>query len=127
MRYSKYRREPDEKKKGTNPIWRGIGCILFILTPIISIAIANLFLGMGILQRYILIPFTLRNTYTIPVFGFTIRNFYATLILGIAITVLLYAVFFVVYSALYRLIGPPQYLSPDVPPVRVNRKFKKSR
>jgi hypothetical protein len=126
MRYSKYRRE-ERKVKQTNPIWRGIGCLLIILAPIISFAIANVVLQSGIVQQYINLPRELRRTVTLPLIGTEVPYFYATLALTVAILVALFAVVFVVYSAVYRIIGPSPYGPTDVPPVRPRRRVRKSR
>jgi uncharacterized membrane protein YoaK (UPF0700 family) len=127
MRYSKYRREEKSREKPTNPIWRGIGCILILITPIVSFAIANEVMLSGIVQDYIYLPPTLRYTVTLPVIGIPVPYFYGTLSLTVAVMVALFAVIFVVYSAMYKILGPSPYGPTDVPPVRASRRTKKSR
>jgi len=127
MRYSKYRREETSKVRQTNPIWRGIGCILILITPIVSFAIANEIMLSGVVQDFIYLPPTLRYTVTLPVIGVPVPFFYGTLSLTVVVMVALFAAFFVVYSALYKILGPSPYGPTDVPPVRPNRRIRKSR
>ena len=127
MRYSKYRREETSKVRQTNPIWRGIGCILMLITPIVSFAIANEIMLSGVVQDFIYLPPTLRYTVTLPVIGVPVPFFYGTLSLTVVVMVALFAAFFVVYSALYKILGPSPYGPTDVPPVRPNRRIRKSR
>jgi hypothetical protein len=129
MRYSKYSSEqgPTEYPPPTNPVWRGIGCILFLITPIIAFLIANEVMNAGLVQQYIYIPPTLRNTFTLPGLEITFTYFYATLLLTAGVTVALFALFFVVYALVYRVIGPSPYGPTDVPPIRSKRKTRKSR
>lgn len=128
MRYSKYRSDGGIKPpKQVSPVWRGIGCILFFLTPIISIAIASELLAIGVIQRWIYVPPNLLRSYTIPVLNFTIPNFLGSLGLGIGVTIMLFAFFAAVYAAMYRVIGPSPYGPTDVPPIKTKRKVKKSR
>ncbi len=42
-KYSKYRRK-SEQRPGTHPIWRGIGCILIVVVPLISYALTVIFI-----------------------------------------------------------------------------------
>ena len=126
MRYSKYRRD-DRSEKQTNPIWRGIGCILLLITPIVSFAIANLLFTYGIIQRYINLPPELRRTVILPGVGTSVPFFYGTLALTLGIAIALFAVVFVVYSAMYRVVGPSRYGPTDVPPLRAKRGVRRSR
>jgi hypothetical protein len=126
MRYSKYRKE-DEKPKQTNPIWRGIGCLLALIAPIVAFAIANLAFTNGVVQQYINLPVELRRNVTLPFTGAVIPYFYGTLALTGAIVVALFAVVFTVYSAVYRVVGPSRYGPTDVAPVRSRRRVRKSR
>ena len=127
MRYSKYRREEKTRVRPTNPIWRGIGCILLIIIPVVSFAIANEVMLSGTVQDYIYLPPALRASVRLPLIETPVPYFYGTLALTVAVMVALFAVFFVVYAAAYRILGPSPYGPTDVPPVRSRRRIKKSR
>ena len=129
MRYSKYRSEQglEEYPPPTNPVWRGIGCILFIITPIISFLISNEIMRAGLVQQYIYVPPALRQTITIPGTSLAFQYFYATLLLTAGVTVGLFALYFVVYAVVYKVVGPSPYGPTDVPPIRSKRRVRKSR
>ena len=128
MRYSRYRAdEKSEYPPPINPIWRGIGCILFLITPLIAFLIANEVMRSGIVHQYITIPRALNNTFTLPLFDVTFEFFNATLLLTAGVTVALFSLFFVLYAAIYKIIGPSRYGPTDVPPIRSKRKVRKSR
>jgi hypothetical protein len=130
MRYSKYKIQ-DKKDEGPrlHAAWRGIGCLLFIILPVVAYALASNLVDSGLIQRYISIPRNLLQPMPLDFVGLDpLPNFYASLVVGMAITVVLYAGVFVIYSFLYRIIGPPKYGPTDVPPVRPRgRRPRKSR
>jgi hypothetical protein len=127
MRYSKYSEDTYQYQRPIHPVWRGIGCILFIILPVIAYAIAHEMLSAGLVQQYVDIPSGMMQPYTVRGMGLTMRNFQATLAVAAAVTVLLYSGMFVVYAFLYRMVGPPRYGPMDVAPPKRRGKVKKSR
>ena len=127
MRYSKYRRDEKSEVKQTNPIWRGIGCLLLIIVPIVSFAISNLLFTSRIIQQYIALPPALARSLTLPGTEATVPFFYGSLALSLAISIAILAIFFIVYSFLYRILGPSPYGPTDVPPVRARSRVRRSR
>lgn len=117
--YSK-RIKPKQKKTGIHTAWRGIGCMLMVLIPIISFAAADVIIesNLGIIA----IPLSLRATVNTIVFGY-VRYLPAKLMLGVVITVALFALLSVVYSFMYRASGQTGRGPMDAPPSR--RKIKK--
>lgn len=104
-----------ELKRETHPIWRGIGCLLMIIIPLISIAAADIFINSNL--NVIAIPNVLRRSVDTGIFG-VIRFFPAKLLLGLVIAVGLFAVSSVAYSILYSLTGGKKRGPMDAPPVR---------
>ena len=127
MRYSKHQVQKPVPKTRVNPVWRGIGCILFLITPIMAFAVSNVVLEAGLIQRYIEIPRSLRAAWTIPGTETVIPFFLASLALAVTATIVLYTIFFVAYAAMYKVVGPSPYGPTDVPPIRSNRRVRKSR
>lgn len=84
-----------------HPVWRGIGCLLFIVTPVISFAVADLLLDYMIanLDGFYL-PGALRGTVDIPLYG-PVNDFYGTLVFTAVISMALWAVFAIVNSMIY--------------------------
>lgn len=130
MRYTKYKvQDPIDEGPKIHPAWRGIGCLLFILLPIVAYALASNLVAEGLIQRYIQIPPNLLQPMPLDFLGLDpLPHFYASLVVGLAITIVLYAGVFVIYSFLYRIVGPPKYGPTDVPPVKPRgRRPRKSR
>lgn len=96
-----------------HPVWRGIGCILLILLPIISFAAARLLVQANNEQRWIQVPGELTGSFIAPVLG---RVFFADLALTVVLIVIGFAIITVAYSILYRFIGIPRYGPLDSPP-----------
>lgn len=96
-----------------HPVWRGIGCILLILLPIISFAGAKLLVQANFRQRWIQIPSELAGSFIAPVIG---RVFFADLALAVILIVIGFAIITVVYAIIYRFIGIPRFGPLDSPP-----------
>ena len=96
-----------------HPVWRGIGCFLLILLPIVAFAGAKILVEANSRQRWFQIPAELRESFVVPVIG---RVFFADLAVTIILIVIGFAVITVVYSIIYRIIGIPRYGPLDSPP-----------
>lgn len=137
-KYSKYQRPKQERPTGSRPIWRGIGCLMAIILPVVGY-FSSLELLIKGLEKGWPIPITLLGYVEFPkwVWKYAVTtnllspianfpNFYAILVFTIVISILLSGIFSLVYSIIYRLVGPPQLSEVDAPPVK-GRKIKKSR
>ena len=119
-------------------IWRGIGCLMVLIIPTISIVAGNETVKYAVTNNWA-IPYQLTLTVRLP------KIFYATaglrtifeplsdipyLYLHIA-TSILYMVLIsgfisVIYAAVYRMVGPERYGPTDAPPSKI-KVTKKSR
>jgi hypothetical protein len=118
-------------------IWRGIGCLLIIIVPVLSYAAAELSIDYFIAQR--LVPRELLITPQVPdwlwlapvlarivqaVIGR--RAFLAILVLTFVYILFLSGIFSVLYAYMYRLAAPKKYGPLDAPPPRVKiKKYKR--
>jgi len=124
----KYRREQEVRPWKINPVWRGIGCVLILLIPIMSWFAATLVLQSDqqiIRSASLMKPISIRyigilevdqvigafNRYTVT-HNLLIGQFYFTLIL----MVMGFGILSVMYAIMYRVAGPPRYGPFDVPP-----------
>lgn len=96
-----------------HPVWRGIGCILLILVPIISFAGAKLLVQENIKQHWIDIPQEMLGSISVPVVG---RVLFADLAVWIILIVIGFGILTVVYALFYRLLGPSRYGPLESPP-----------
>jgi hypothetical protein len=96
-----------------HPVWRGIGCFLLILLPILAFAGSKLLVQRNFQQRWIDLPRELELWFVIPVLG---RVFVADIALTILLLVIIFGIATVIYALLYRLLGPPRPGPLDSPP-----------
>jgi hypothetical protein len=133
-KYQTYQKHKELPRNEVHPVWRGIGCLIIIITPIISWAAAEVLLGIGKAQKwpflyelgdYIRFP---EYVYKIPVVlvvanyisGFAYLK--ALLLFFVLLLILFSGVFAVLNAMLYRMIGPPRYTALDAPAPRVKTK-----
>jgi hypothetical protein len=117
-KYSYNRRAPIPPKPWTiHPIWRGIGCLMMILIPIMSYAGASLLVQANVAQRWVPIPAELARTINVPLLG-DVRYLLAILALAVFLSLVGFGVLTAVYSVIYKVLGPPQYGPLDAPPLR---------
>jgi hypothetical protein len=96
-----------------HPVWRGIGCFLLILLPIVAFAGAKIIVQANSRQRWIQMPVELNGSFIVPVIG---RVLFADLALTVILIVIGFAIITVGYSIIYRIIGIPRYGPLDSPP-----------
>jgi hypothetical protein len=125
------------KAAGPPPIWRGIGCLLIVLVPIISFAAADLslpfFRAQGMVPRELLTtPQPPEWLGILPVlesaywFVFGKQGILAILVLTIIYTIFLGGILSVLYAFMYQMTTPSRYGPMDAPPPRVKvKKYKR--
>ena len=136
-RYRDTMKQVDQKAEGPPPIWRGIGCLLIVLVPIISYAAAYVsmpfFLNRGLVPRELLFtPAAPDWLWVSPVlaqaylFLFGRYAIFATLLLTVIYIVLIGGFISVLYSIMYQAVAPSRYGPTDAPPPRVKvKKYKR--
>ena len=128
-----YRKDQQERPWKINPIWRGIGCVLIIIIPIMAWFAAQIFLQ---INTWLPIPYQLTKIIAIPLVHVTeidrviadINRFSAAQNLQTAqffFTAILmfigFGILSVIYAIMYRIVGPPRYGPFDIPPNKVRR------
>lgn len=118
-KYEKYnpRSRQAERPWDVHPIWRGIGCIMMILIPILSYAAAVLLVEENLQQKWLPIPREFAQAVTIPMIG-TFPYLYANLLVAAVLSLIGFGILTVLYSFIYSLLGPSRYGPLDSPPVR---------
>ena len=125
MGYHTYRKAEPEKKDKIHPVWRGIGCLLIFIIPIISFAVSVLLVEEGLPQRYIPLTRDLAALQNVPGFG-PQPLLYVLIVTGV-ISVLGFVVMTVLYSIIYSFTGRSRYGPLDAPAKDFKRKTRKSR
>lgn len=120
--------------EGPHVIWRGIGCVMMILIPAISISAGYQTVNYG-LENGWTIPYQLLGTPRLPELfykssGMMIlldpviktQNFYAYVVFSFLYMVLIGGAISILYAAVYRMIGPSRYGPLDAPPPKIKTK-----
>jgi hypothetical protein len=123
-RYRSYtQQKPKERPWDVHPIWRGIGCILIILIPIMAYAGAVLLVRENIINKWILLPPELADSFVIPYINTQV--YFADIAATFILMFVGFGIFVIIYSFLYSLLGPPRYGPLDAPPVKRQSKRRK--
>ena len=134
----KYRSSATRRQKpadqGPHVIWRGLGCLMIVIIPVISFAIAYELVTYGLDHQWS-IPYQLLGTPQLPeifyksdalwmIFGRLtgIQHLYAYASIGILIMIMLSGIISVVYAAIYRVLGPARWGPMDMPPPKFKPK-----
>lgn len=104
-----------------HPIWRGIGCILMIIIPVLAYAGAVLLIQANEKQHWLPMPRELTQPVTLPLIG-TINEFYILLIVTVLLMIIGFGVLTILYSLIYSTMGPPRLGPLDAEPVRTSPK-----
>ena len=116
-RYDRYSSIQQREEKGIHPIWRGIGCILIIVIPMMAYAGAVELVKANYEFGWMRMPAELAQVVQIPYIG-AVPNLYAYLAIGIVLLVIGYGILMIIYSIMYRAVGPSKYGPTDAPPPR---------
>lgn len=122
-KFSQGSRMPERPWK-IHPIWRGIGCLMMIVIPIMAYAGAVVLVQQNAEQRWLPMPKELTQTVAIPFLG-DVENFIAVVIVTALLMIVGFGVFTILYSMIYSAVGPPRLGPLDAPPVRRSPSKKK--
>ena len=118
------------QSKQPHSIWRGIGCLMMLFIPAISIVIGSTIVQIGIeskwpLPREMMQPLELPDALTATaglqiVFGWIgrIPNFYANASASLMVLIFLSGLISMIYAFTFRAVGPSKYGPTDAPPVK---------
>ncbi len=119
-KYNKFERRVQVKERPwtVHPIWRGIGCILMLIIPVVSYAGAYVLLQMNAMQyNWFAVPYELAQPVSIPYINFTFPITIVQLLATVLVALLGYGILVILYMIVYSITGPGP--SPvDAPPVR---------
>lgn len=135
---SKYRSNSVKvvKERSGQPhfLWRGIGCVMMLVIPVMSAAIAYEVINYGLDNNWP-IPFQLLGTPRYPDLFYrssgmmtilspitAIRHFYAYAVGAMIFMIIIGGIMSLIYAYVYRMVGPAQYGPLDAPPPNVKVK-----
>jgi hypothetical protein len=117
-KYTKYGMINDDKpeKPKVHPIWRGIGCILLVVNPVISYVAADYFITNKETYTWVIIPEKLIvNSLPDPLL--LVKIFYTAIIVAV-----LYSLLTIITFLLNSFFGKSKYGPYDIPLDKVQRK-----
>jgi hypothetical protein len=128
-KYQTYAPEKREPKWKVHPIWRGIGCLLIVIIPLMSYAAAITVRAGNEQAGWIAVPPELDQYPNLnrieryapalqPVFSWIEGIYILDVVLTVVFILLGFGLLTVAYSLIYALAGPPRYGPLDAPPVR---------
>lgn len=120
-KYMKYndRSRMAERPWKIHPIWRGIGCLLMLMIPVMAYAGAVVLVRENSQNKWLPMPAELMQTVNIPYLG-DVKAFFAVLIVTVLLMIIGFGVVTILYSLIYSAFGPPRLGPLDAPPVRTS-------
>lgn len=117
-KYSMYQpqRKENPAKKPVHPIWRGIGCVLLVVIPVISYVTADYLINNRASIPWVVIPTEL-VVQNLPDPMLIVKIFYTAIFVFV-----LYLLLTVITFIVNRFWGPSRYGPYDVPLDKVQRK-----
>ncbi len=136
-----YRFEAPKPKKEMPAGWRGIGCFLIVIFPVVSYFAAIELLNVDSIHSFFvrampglfgaipIHPLLKRITSLTPLWDWlrSINNLGVNLVFGAVITLILSGIVSVVYGIMYRAVAPSKYGPTDAPPQKRSKRQKYNR
>jgi len=125
-KYTMYSRRPVIKKSPwkVHPVWRGIGCLMMIIIPVMSYAGAVLLVQENFKRHWVPVPAELIMTVTLPRIG-SFPYLYATLMTMLLLMFIGFGAMMIIYTIIYRFVGPSLLGPMDVPLERPPKKKRR--
>jgi len=136
-KYGLFKQEMYKRPYDVHPIWRGIGCFMMILIPLMAIVGAMVMIDEGtkagwpIPQELLGYPQMPSMAYQIPVIDkialtiSSVNNLYGIIAFSMVFMVLGFAVISMVYSFAFKVMGPPRYTPLDAPEVPRGKRYRR--
>jgi hypothetical protein len=107
-----------------HPVWRGIGCLMMIIIPVMSYAGAVLLVQENFKRHWVPVPAELIMTVTLPRIG-SFPYLYATLMTMLLLMFIGFGAMMIIYTIIYRFVGPSLLGPMDVPLERPPKKKRR--
>jgi hypothetical protein len=136
-KYGSFKQEAFKRPYEVHPVWRGIGCILMVLIPLVSIVGAIVLIDEGTkkgwpfpieLMGYLHLP---ALAYKIPIISdianpiSSVNNLLAIIVFSVVFMILGFGIISLVYSFAYKAMGPSRYTPLDAPEVPRGKRYKR--
>ena len=136
-KYGSFKQEVYKRPYDVHPIWRGIGCLMMILIPLMAIVGAVVMIDEGTKAGWP-IPPELLGYPRLPAMAFqlpvidniaiaisSVNNLYGIIAISFVFMILGFAIISMVYSFAFKVMGPPRYTPLDAPEVPRGKRYKR--
>lgn len=127
-----------DPNRAPHAVWRGIGCLMLLIIPIVSIALGYETIQLG-LEKGWPIPYQLLGRPVMPDWVYQVRvlnlltqpirttpHFYAYAVTSVVYMILIGGVISMFYAFFYQMVGPARYGPFDAPPPKIKtREYKR--
>jgi hypothetical protein len=110
-KYDRYQSKPKTRPWKIHPVWRGIGCVMIAMIPVMSYFGAVVLLDLNAQNGWVPIPVEFTGPAAYP-------YLYARLAVTIMLMFFGYGLLVILYTLLARISGMQQYGPLDSPPIR---------
>ncbi len=119
-KYDKFSRpvQVRERPWQVHPIWRGIGCLLMVIIPIMAYAGADLLVKANLENGWLAVPYELTTTVVIPFVNLSVPNLYAILLVAALLAIIGFGVLTIFNAIIYRIARPSRLDLLNAPPER---------
>ena len=104
-----------------HPIWRGIGCLMILIIPVMSYAGGVILVEQNMKYRWIYVPAELTKSVLLPLVG-RVSHLYATLMATVVLMLIGFGIIVTFYAMIYNMVGPSRLGPLDAPPERRRRR-----
>jgi hypothetical protein len=132
-KYTRYERQKEERPWKIHPVWRGIGCFILLIIPVIAYAAAKEFLAYNAASNLLSLPEgmvqpivieEIRIPYIVYPISFKWLAYfsYADFLFTAAFAFVGFGIFTVGYAFFFRMMRPSRYGRFDSAPLRMPKR-----
>lgn len=131
-KYRSYQQQKPVRRREPHPIWRGIGCLILLLMPLLAWGLGELLLQIAIRQGWLPWEWTLPPQwprwmwnlgFLVPFLSYTQTwsYFLGRVIFILGTLLLLWGGTLLIYTFIYSRLAPPDPIREILPPPKVKR------
>ncbi len=117
-KFDRYQQQQKPKPWKIHPVWRGIGCVIMLILPVMAYYGSILLLEANANNGWMRIPIEFTGPAAYP-------YLYAKLAVMIMLILFSYGILVILYTLLARLSGMQKYGPMDSPPIRPKKKKRR--
>jgi hypothetical protein len=101
-----------------HPVWRGLGCLLILIGPVLAYITADILVAMTMKEGWYPVPAELARVVRLPLIEINVPHFFANMLVAALLLLFGFALIMILYTVIFAIAGPGRYGPLDAPPVR---------